>query len=213
MSATEPIAKTVLIIVDVQNDFLPGGALAIAGGGAVIAPINAVAPRFDLVVATQDWHPSDHLSFAASHPGKNVGDTIELDGLPQVLWPVHCVQNTPGAQLAGGLDQNLLARVFQKGVDPSIDSYSGFYDNGHRRSTGLSQYLKDIGATELYIAGLATDYCVKATAIDAAGLGFHTHLLADACRAVELTPGASARAVEQMRRAGVEVLETSALTL
>lgn len=206
---SEPTGKSVLIIVDVQNDFLPGGALAVKDGDAVIAPINAISPKFDLVVATQDWHPANHGSFAANHPGKRVGEVIDLNGQPQVLWPVHCVQNTPGAQLAAALDVSRVARIFQKGTDPQIDSYSGFFDNDHRHSTGLGQYLWDVGAKELFIAGLATDYCVKATALDAARLGFHTHLIADACRAVDLAAGDGARAIEQMRTAGVVPIESA----
>ena len=121
-----------LIIVDVQNDFCPGGALPVPEGDRVVEVINRIQPEFDLVVATQDWHPADHGSFAANHPGRSPGEQIELAGLPQILWPVHCVQGTPGAELHPGLDRSRIARVFQKGADPNIDSYSGFFDNGHR---------------------------------------------------------------------------------
>ena len=155
-----------LIVVDVQNDFVPGGALAVPEGDRVVPLCNALANSFDLVVATQDWHPADHGSFAANHPGRKVGEVIDLQGLQQILWPVHCVQNTPGAQFVHGLDTSRFARIFQKGTDPAIDSYSGFFDNGHRRSTGLGDYLRSNNVTDVYVCGLATDYCVKFTALD-----------------------------------------------
>jgi nicotinamidase/pyrazinamidase len=192
-----------LIIVDVQNDFCPGGALAVPEGDQVVAVINRLQPEFDLVVATQDWHPADHGSFAANHPGRSPGEQIELAGLPQILWPVHCVQGTSGAELHPGLNRERIARVFQKGADPSVDSYSGFFDNGRRASTGLGEYLKEQGASDVYVCGLATDYCVRATALDAASLGFETHLLEDACRGVELRPGDVRRAIDEMRAGGV----------
>jgi nicotinamidase/pyrazinamidase len=129
-----------LILVDLQNDFVSGGALAVPDGDAVVPVANRVQSCFDLVVATQDWHPADHGSFAANHPGRRPGDVIELSGLAQILWPVHCVQHTPGAAFVPGLDMRRVARVFQKGTDPLIDSYSGFFDNGHRRSTGVGEY-------------------------------------------------------------------------
>lgn len=194
-----------LIIVDVQNDFVAGGALAVPGGEELVALINRLQSTFDLIVATQDWHPADHGSFAANHPGKQPGETIVLDGLSQVLWPVHCVENTPGADFAPGLDRTRWARVFQKGTERAIDSYSGFFDNGHLRATGLGEYLRARGATDVCVVGLATDYCVKFTALDARTLGFHVTLLADACRGVELRAGDGDRAVEEMRAAGVEV--------
>jgi nicotinamidase/pyrazinamidase len=194
-----------LIVVDVQNDFLPGGALPVRRGDEVVPILNRIAPRFDLVVATQDWHPSGHGSFAANHPGKKPGDVITLGGLAQVLWPVHCVQGTPGAAFAPGLDTSRVATVFQKGTDPAIDSYSGFFDNGHRRATGLGDWLRARGVARVFVAGLATDYCVKATALDAIGLGFETTLIEDASRGVELAPGDVARALEEMRSAGVEI--------
>lgn len=202
---------TALILVDVQNDFIPGGALPVPQGHQVISPCNAIQPAFDLVVATQDWHPSNHGSFAVNHPGKQIGDVIELNGLTQILWPVHCVQNTSGAAFAPALDTRRVERVFQKGTDPAIDSYSGFFDNGHRKATGLSEYLKFRGANHIYIAGLATDYCVKFTALDARQLGFHTHLVIDACRGVNLKPGDADRAVEEMRRAGVAIIGSETL--
>jgi nicotinamidase/pyrazinamidase len=195
-----------LILVDIQNDFVPGGALAVREGDRVVPIANALMPRFDVVVATQDWHPADHGSFAANHPGTHVGEVIELNGLPQVLWPVHCVQGTRGAEFVPGLDVSKVARVFRKGTEREIDSYSGFYDNGHRRSTGLGEWLSERGVGDVYVAGLATDYCVKFTALDARKLGLGVTLVDDACRGVELKPGDVARAVEEMREAGVKVL-------
>lgn len=200
-----------LVLVDVQNDFLPGGALPVPDGDAVIPVANRVLPAFELAVATQDWHPPGHGSFAASHPGRRPGDVIELAGLAQVLWPVHCVQGTPGAELAAGLEHGRIQHVFQKGVDPLVDSYSGFFDNARRRSTGLEQWLRQRGVVELYVLGLATDYCVKYTALDARALGFRTWLIQDGCRGVERSPGDVQRALEEMRSAGVEVIRSSEL--
>jgi len=192
-----------LIIVDMQNDFVEGGALAVQGGKELVPLINKLQPRFDLVVATQDWHPANHGSFAANHPGRHPFDVIELGGLPQTLWPVHCVQNTPGADFVPGLERNRWAAVFQKGTDPEIDSYSGLFDNGKRRATGLGDFLKDRGVDQVYVLGLATDYCVQFTALDAASLGFETTLIEDASRGVDLHPGDVQKAINEMRRAGV----------
>lgn len=200
-----------LILVDLQNDFVPGGALAVPEGDMVAGPANRLQPKFDLVVATQDWHPPDHGSFAVNHPGRQPGEVIELNGLQQILWPAHCVQNTRGAALLDALDKTRIDRVFQKGTDPGLDSYSGFYDNGHRRSTGLGEYLQERGAREVYVLGLATDYCVKYTALDARQLGFQTFLIEDACRGVELHTGDVQRAIEEMQSAGVTVIRSSDL--
>ena len=195
-----------LILVDLQNDFLPAGALPVPDGEQVIPLANQIQQRFDLVVATQDWHPSNHASFAASHPGKAPGDVIDLNGLRQTLWPVHCVQHTVGAAFAPGLDINRVRKIFRKGMDPGIDSYSGFFDNGHRKSTGLDLFLKHAGVTETYVLGLATDYCVKFTALDAQELGFATYVLADACRGVDLQAGDVAAALHDMKAAGVQII-------
>ena len=195
-----------LILVDIQNDFLPGGALAVAEGDAVIDPANRLARRIDLVVATQDWHPANHGSFAANHPDRKVGDVIDLDGLAQILWPVHCVQGTPGAALAAGLDAVRIARVFHKGTEPNVDSYSGFYDNGRRRSTGLGEYLREHGVSRIVITGLATDYCVRYTALDAQRLGFDAVVVEAACRGVDLKPGDTARALADLKAGGVQVV-------
>jgi nicotinamidase/pyrazinamidase len=198
-----------LVLIDVQNDFCPGGALPVPEGDQVVPVLNRLQPCFDLVVATQDWHPPDHGSFAANHPGRRPGEVIDLHGLAQILWPVHCVQETPGAEFHPALDRGPIAEVFRKGVDPEIDSYSGFFDNGHLRSTGLADYLQSHGVHEVYVGGLATDYCVKFTALDAVGLGFHTHLIQDACRGVNLNPGDVVQAINQMRASGVKIVDSA----
>ena len=195
-----------LIVVDVQNDFLPGGALAVPNGDEVVAVANRLMPRFELVVATQDWHPGDHGSFASQHSGKSPGDRIDLNGLDQILWPDHCVENTPGAQFAPGLERERIGEIFRKGTDREIDSYSGFFDNGHRKATGLGDYLMRMGVSVVHILGLATDYCVKFTALDACRLGFTTHLVEDGCRGVELCPGDCVAAITEMKAAGVNVI-------
>jgi nicotinamidase/pyrazinamidase len=200
-----------LILVDIQNDFLPGGALAVPGGGKVIPVANQLQPLFPLVVATQDWHPANHGSFAASHSGKNVFEQINLNGLLQTLWPVHCVQNTNGAELAAALNRERIAKIFPKGTDVGIDSYSGLFDNGRRKSTGLGEWLKTRGVTEVFVCGLATDYCVKFTALDAAQMGFKTHLIEDASRGVNLRPSDVRNAVDEMKRAGVVVVQSEEL--
>lgn len=201
--------SSALVLVDLQRDFLPGGALAVPEGDRVVPLANQLARRFRLVVATQDWHPPDHVSFAVNHPGKAPGDVILLGELRQVLWPVHCVQFTPGAAFAPALDTSRIVRIFAKGTQREVDSYSGFFDNLRRRSTGLGEYLKRLGIERLYILGLATDYCVRATALDARSLGFETLLVLDACRGVELRPGDVQQALAEMRQAGVQLVHSS----
>src|SRR5947209_6950543 len=173
-----------LIVIDVQNDFLSGGSLAVPKGDEVIAVINFLQDRFDLVVATQDWHPQGHKSFASAHKDKNVFDQINLNGLLQVLWPDHCVQGTAGAQLSTAVNWNRTEAIFRKGTNTEIDSYSGFYDNGHLKSTGLSAYLKGRGITDVYLAGLAADYSVYFTANDALAEHFKTFFIEDRTRAI-----------------------------
>jgi nicotinamidase/pyrazinamidase len=196
-----------LILVDLQNDFLPGGALPVPQGDQVIPLANRLMDDFSIIVATQDWHPSNHGSFAANHPGKQPFEVIDLNGLPQVLWPAHCVQDTPGADFAPGLEIDRVTRVFQKGTDPAIDSYSGLYDNGHRRSTGLGEWLREQGVKRVTVCGLATDYCVKFTALDAVAEGFEVTLYLPASRGVNLQAGDVAAAIEEMRSKGVAILE------
>ena len=195
-----------LILVDIQNDFVPGGALAVSDGDRIVPVVNRLQPVFDPVVATQDWHPPDHGSFAASHSGHQPGEQVDLNGLPQILWPVHCVQETRGADFVPGLDRTRWDRVFVKGTHRDIDSYSGFFDNGHRQATGLGDYLREKGVTHVYVAGLATDYCVKFTALDARQLGFNTYLIKDACRGVNLQAGDVDRAIGEMRAARVKIV-------
>ena len=204
--------KKALVLVDLQNDFIPGGSLAVREGDAVIPVANAVQKKkFDLIVATQDWHPKDHGSFASNHRGKHPGDMIELGGLPQVLWPDHCVQDSRGAQFHPVLDRARVTKVFRKGTDKEIDSYSTFFDNAHRKSTGLGEYLEEQKVTDVYLLGLATDYCVKYSALDAVKLGFKTHVVIDGCRGVELNRGDTQSAIDEMRRAGVEIVRRGEL--
>jgi len=201
-----------LVLVDIQNDFMPRGALPVVDGDAVVRVANRLAAAAGIVVATQDWHPSDHGSFASNHPGTSPGDVIDLGGIDQVLWPDHCVQNEPGASFHSGLDVARIGHVVRKGTDPTIDSYSGFYDNGHRKDTGLAAWLGSMGVRELWLVGLATDYCVKYTALDAIELGFEVTVMSDGVRAVNLSPGDGAAALDEMRHAGCKV-ETSSEAL
>ena len=195
-----------LLLVDLQNDFMPFGTLPVPDGDAVVAVANELAPRFGLVVASQDWHPPDHGSFASAHPGRAPGDVVDLAGQEQVLWPDHCVQNTPGASLHSALDVGLVDHVVRKGTDPEVDSYSAFFDNDHRTATGLEAFLEQRGVDELVVLGLATDYCVKATVLDAVALGFGVTVVSDGCRAVELEPGDGERAFGAMRAEGARIV-------
>jgi nicotinamidase/pyrazinamidase len=196
-----------LLLIDIQNDFLPGGALAVPEGDQVIPVVNQLQPHFDLVVATQDWHPPDHKSFAANHPGNNPFDVIELQGQEQVLWPAHCVQGTPGADFAAALQLNRVEAIFRKGMDPGIDSYSGFFDNGHLKSTGLADYLHSKKITQVFVAGLAGDYCVYFTAKDALLEGFKTFLVEDACRPIR--PEGFDQAKADLRHLGGKIIHSS----
>ncbi len=202
----------ILIITDIQNDYLHGGALSVPDADAIIPLLNRLQPKFDLVVATQDWHPQDHSSFASNYPGKKPFDTITLNGCEQILWPDHCVQGSRGAELAKSLDTRRVAAIIRKGIDPAIDSYSAFYDNLYRRKTGLGGYLKDHLKDHptgcVVIAGLAGDFCVRYTALDARKLGFRTVVLTDAVRSIS-QPGFE-EAIEQMTRAGVVITESAA---
>jgi len=173
-----------LLLIDIQNDFIPGGNLAVPDGDLIIPIVNLVLPYFRLVAATQDWHPAGHASFASSHPGRKPFDRISLDGLEQVLWPDHCVQGTPGADFSPLLNMNPVEAVFRKGTDPAIDSYSGFFDNARRKATGLEGYLRAREVDRVFLAGLAADYCVLYTALDALSLGFETTVIRDATRPI-----------------------------
>ena len=195
-----------LILVDLQNDFLPGGALAVTAGDEVLPIANKMmSAGFQHVVATQDWHPANHGSFASNNPGAKVGSMGKLSGLDQVMWPNHCVQGTRGAEFAAQLDARKITKVFQKGSDPTVDSYSGFFDNGKRNSTGLSPYLKSSGVKEVVVMGLATDYCVKFTALDAVIEGFKVTFLEDGSRAVNIHPEDEAKAIQEMKTAGITI--------
>jgi len=173
-----------LVIVDVQNDFMPGGSLEVPQGDMIVPLINKLQKYFDLVVATQDWHPQNHKSFASNHSNKKPFEEIDLQGMKQTLWPDHCVQGSIGAEFHPDLETNKIAAIFRKGMDPEIDSYSGFYDNGHQKSTGLSGYLKDKGITELHFCGLAADICVYHTIKDSLKEGFSATLIEDASRSL-----------------------------
>lgn len=199
----------VLLLIDIQNDFLSGGALAVPDGDSVVEVANRTIETADHVVATQDWHPPNHGSFASQH-GLDIGQPFELDGLPQVAWPDHCVHGTHGAEFAAALNTSKIDHVARKGTDPLIDSYSGFFDNGHRQATDLDDYLKSIGATELSVIGLATDYCVKFTVLDALKLGYPTRVILAGCRGVDLNPGDVDAAVAEMKKAGAEIVEADA---
>lgn len=200
-----------LVVVDIQNDFLPGGALAVPGGDEVVPVIDRLLPCFHLVVATQDWHPADHGSFATSHPGKRPGDHVDLYGIDQILWPPHCVPGTWGAEFAPGLDTSRFERIFHKGVDRTVDSYSAFFDNARRRSTGLAEFLEERGVDEVFVAGLATDYCVRASAAHALELGLRTNVVVDACRGIELAPGDVQRTLDDLQHAGAHLVRSEAI--
>jgi nicotinamidase/pyrazinamidase len=204
--------KSALIMVDIQNDFCEGGSLAVPEGGRIVPLANQVQALFDLVIATQDWHSEDHTSFASNHPGYHVGDTIDIKGVTQILWPDHCIQGSKGALFHPQLDTHKVKHIVHKGIDKNIDSYSAFFDNAHLRDTELNDYLRGEQVDDIFILGLATDYCVKYTALDAVHLGFHVYVIQDACRGVELQPGDSARAINEMREAGVIIIEAKDIT-
>ena len=200
-----------LLIVDVQNDFLPGGALAVPQGDAIIPVINNIQQHFKLIVATRDWHPANHGSFASNHDNRQVGEVIRLHGQEQVLWPDHCVQGSPGAEISPLLNQGLINNVVFKGSDPDIDSYSAFYDNGHLKETGLHAYLKRNGITSLFVCGLAADYCVYYTVKDALLLGYEANLLTDATRGVNLQPEDTEKAFKDMEKRGARLMTSTEL--
>jgi nicotinamidase/pyrazinamidase len=202
-----PDAPTVLIVVDVQNSFLPGGSLAVPRGNEVVPVINDLAKRFANVVLTQDWHPAGHRSFASSHPGKKPFDKITLDYGEQILWPDHCVQNTEGAHLCRDLDLAHAQLVLRKGYHMNVDSYSAFIEADGKTTTGLGGYLRERGIDSVYVCGLATDFCVAWTALDARNLGFAAVVIDDACRAID-TLGSLAAAWERMERAGIKRMQS-----
>lgn len=196
-----------LIVVDVQYDFCPAGALAVSGGDEVVPLINALLPRFPIVVATQDWHPPGHASFASSHPGRKPLEVIELDGVQQVLWPDHCVAGTPGAEFHAGLDRRPFRAIVRKGTDPRVDSYSAFRDNHREHPTGLAGLLRELGVGRVVIVGLATDYCAAASARDAVEMGFAAEIWLAATRPVGAPPGHLERTLAELRPLGVTLRE------
>ena len=198
-----------LLLIDIQNEFLPGGALAVPEGDAILPLVNQLQEQFGLVVATQDWHPQNHKSFASQHTGRQVFDVVELQGLDQMLWPDHCVQGTAGADFSAELRMHKVEAIFRKGMNPEIDSYSGFYDNGHLKSTGLADYLRGKGVTDIYLAGLAADYCVYFSAKDALQEGFKAHIIEDATRAI--SPEGFEKAKADIEAGGGEIVQSSSL--
>lgn len=200
--AIEPGERDILLVVDVQNDFCPDGALAVPGGDAIVSLVNRLMDRFAHVVLTQDWHTPGHSSFASAHPGKRPYETVEASYGPQILWPDHCVQGTAGAAFHRDLEADRAELIIRKGFHPAIDSYSTFYENDHATSTGLSGYLRERGFTRVFLCGLATDFCVHWSALDARREGFGVTVLEDACRAIDLE-GSLAAARAAMAAAGV----------
>lgn len=201
----------VLLLVDIQNDFLPGGALAVNEGDLILPVVNSLQAKFDLIVATQDFHPANHESFAANHKGKKIGEQILLDGLQQILWPVHCVNGTDGSEFSKDLYKDSWKGIIQKGKNPKVDSYSGFFDNAKREDTGLNQLLRGLGVKQVFVVGLALDYCVKFTALDSKELGFETFLITDGTKAVNLNENDGAVALEEIQAAGVKLLQSQDL--
>lgn len=200
-----------LIIVDTQYDFMPGGALAVKEGDAIVPVINRMISDFDLVVATQDWHPANHKSFASNHEGKKTFDKIDLHGTEQVLWPDHCVQESKGAELHRDLNDRSITAIFRKGMNPEIDSYSAFYDNSKKSPTGLAGYLREKGANDLYFCGLAADICVYFTLTDALKEGFNVTLIDDATR--PLNKDAYEKQKQELSGEGVKIIESKDLNL
>lgn len=198
-----------LLLIDIQNDFIPGGSLAVPGGDQIIPVINDLQSCFDLIIATQDWHPANHKSFAPNHPGKAVFEEIDLNGLNQVLWPSHCVQGSWGASFSLDLNMNRVEAIFRKGTDSEIDSYSGFYDNGQRKSTALADFLRGKNVTDVYVAGLAADFCVYYTARDALKEGFTGYIIEDAVRAI--SEEGFTKAKEDVISKGGKIIKSSSL--
>jgi len=201
-----------LLLVDLQNDFCPNGALPVAEGDQVMTIANQLQPHFEHIIATKDWHPVNHISFANNHQGHHLFDVININGITQILWPTHCVQQSRGSEFHPKLNITAINKIIYKGTDKNIDSYSAFFDNAHLKSTDLHDYLQSLQITDLYIMGLATDYCVKFTALDAIKLGYRVFVIQDGCRGVANHPGDVEDAWTVMREAGVELIDSSAIT-
>ena len=198
-----------LLIVDVQNDFFEGGALEVPKSNRIIPVINKIIPNFELVIFTKDWHPSNHKSFASNNISKNIYEQINMNGITQILWPDHCIQNTFGSEIHSVINIPKNAFFFTKGNDPEVDSYSGFFDNRKSHSTKLSEFLKREKVNDIFICGLATDFCVKFTALDAIEEGFKTFLISDASKAVNINPDDFEKAIEEMKNKGVEIINSN----
>ena len=193
-----------LILIDIQNDFLPGGSLEVPKGDEIIDNVNSIMDNYNIVVATKDWHPKDHISFASNHKNKNVGQIIKINNLDQMLWPDHCIKDSKGSEFPKKLDSHKIHKIFYKGVDSDIDSYSGFYDNGKIRSTGLSNFLKKSNINQVDIVGLATDYCVKNSSIDAYNEGFKTKVLCCCVRGISVET--TETAFKEMKDMGISII-------
>ena len=204
-------AKAALLLVDLQNDFFPGGALGVPGAEAIFPLANDIQDHFEMVIASRDWHPADHKSFAKNHPGRTVYEVIDLNGLSQVLWPDHCVQETKGSLFHPKLRFDKISKIIFKGTDPTIDSYSAFFDNAHQKSTGLDVYLETKGINTIYIMGLATDYCVQYSVLDAADLGLKVFVIEDGCYGINKNPDDVEKAYENMRRAGAIIIKSAVI--
>ena len=195
-----------LILVDLQNDFLPGGALPVANGNVILPIINQIQKKFSLVIATKDFHPPNHISFTTSHPHSSVGDCVSTSNGPQIIWPIHCVQGTKGSEFSPLLDTSAIHTIFYKGTQTDIDSYSTFFDNANLYSTGLDDFLKEKGIKELYFTGLATDYCVKFSVLDALNLGYRCHVITDGCKGIDLNKGDIQEALNTMSAQGASLI-------
>jgi nicotinamidase/pyrazinamidase len=202
-------SNSVLLVVDVQVDFCPGGNLSVPDGDKVVPVINRLNRAFQRIVATQDWHPQNHVSFASNHPGSDPFDIIRGKEGEQILWPDHCVPGTPGAEFHPQLDTLCFDLIVRKGTDPALDSYSAFFENDHKTPTGLHFYLEGLKVKSVYLVGLALDVCVYFSAIDALKLGFHTVLVEDACRGIDSPPGSQKARMEEMRKSGVHILKAA----
>ncbi len=209
MSMSDRYEEASLLIIDIQRDFCPGGALPVPGGDEVIRVVNRLMNEFGSVVATQDWHVPGHISFASTHAEKNPFDTVMVNGIEQVLWPDHCVQGSKGAAFHPDLDVERLHLILRKGLRPYLDSYSAFFENDRKTPTGLSSYLREIGVSSLWLCGLAADVCVFYSAMDAVRLGFETFVIEDAVRGVDVPPGNVSRTRDEMKTAGVGFMRST----